>query len=141
MAAGDSRALAGVERKSIGAQQGDAIDALLREPEVEAAAAMAGVSADTLREWLTSPQFRARYRAARQEAVDDAVARLEHLVGSAVETLARNLMCGDPAVEVEAARVVLEGVLTTADRRGTREQASARGPAPADRRSADGRSG
>jgi hypothetical protein len=115
MASGDTRELVGVQRRSVGAQQDDAIAALLRVPEVEAAAVAAGVSTGTLREWLRSPQFRAKYRAARQEGIEDAVARLEHLVGSAVEALARNLVCGDPAVEVEAARVILERVGAAAD--------------------------
>jgi hypothetical protein len=96
-----------VEFKSLGAKQAGAIAALLRAPGVEAAAAMVGMDAAVLREWLEDPKFRARYRAARQAVLEDANVRLQQLAEGAVEALARNLTCGVPEVEVEAARVVL----------------------------------
>ena len=99
--------LAKVETKSETARQEEAITALLRAPGVEAAAAMSGVPAGTLRQWLKDPRFDARYRAARQAAIDDLIARLERLASDAVEALARNLTCGAPEVEVEAAKAIL----------------------------------
>src|SRR3954468_8775361 len=116
-----------VERKSIGAQQRDAIAALLRMPHVEAAAAMAGVDEAALRRWLEEPTFLARYRAARRAAVEDAADRLQQLADGAIEALARNLTCGVPEVEVGAARVILSHVMVRDDR-----------PASEDRREKDG---
>jgi hypothetical protein len=49
-----------------------AIAALLAEPTVEAAAARAGVSAGTLKNWLADPAFRRAYRRARREVVEGA---------------------------------------------------------------------
>jgi hypothetical protein len=64
-----------------------AIAALLAEPTVEAAAAKAGVSTHTLKNWLADPAFRAAYRRARREVVEGAVGRLQAACGLAVETL------------------------------------------------------
>ena len=105
-----------VERKSIGAQQEDAIAALLRMPQVGAAAAMAGVDEAVLRLWLKDPTFLARYRAARRAALEDTADRLQRLADGAVEALARNLTCGVPEVEVEAASVILDHVMARDDR-------------------------
>lgn len=100
-------AMAKVERKSLGAQQQDAIAALLRAPRPDVAAVMAGIDEAVLRKWLEDPRFRARYREARQTFLEDAAAQLDQLAVSAVEALARNLACGVPEVEVESARVIL----------------------------------
>jgi hypothetical protein len=110
------RAIAKVQSKSVGAQKEEAIEALLRAPRLEAAAAMVGVDESLLRKWLDEPRFRARYEAACQAVVDDAVARLQQLAAPAVEALARNLSCGVPAVEIEAAKAVLAHIVTGADR-------------------------
>jgi hypothetical protein len=105
------KALAKVETKSEAARQDEAITALLRAPRVEAAAALAGIPEGTLRQWLKDPRFDARYQAARQATLDDRIARLEQLAGDAVDALARNLTCGVPQVEVEAAKAILNHAL------------------------------
>ena len=125
------RDLVKVERKSVGAQQQDAIAALLQTPQLEAAAAMAGVDEAVLRRWLKEPTFLARYRAARQASVEDAANRLQQLADGAIEALARNLTCGVPEVEVEAARAVLDHVMA----RGARP---ASGDEPGNERHAPG---
>ena len=109
------RALVQAGRESVGAQQADAIAALLLAPRPEIAAAMVGIDGAVLRRWLEDPRFRARYRAARRAALEDVVGRLQQLAAGAVEALARNLTCGVPAVEVEAARMVLAHALPGAD--------------------------
>src|SRR5690349_18421062 len=101
------RSVVKVDQRSLGAQQGDAIEALVRAPRIEAAAAMVGIDESTLRRWLQEPAFKARYREARRAVLEDSIARLEQLTASAVEALARNLTCGVPAVEVEAAKAIL----------------------------------
>jgi hypothetical protein len=85
-----------------------AIAALLAEPTVEAAAARVGVGHSTLLRWLAEPSFRDRYRAARRDVVEAAIGRLQRASTAAVDALARNLSCGMPAVEVGAAKAVLD---------------------------------
>src|SRR5918997_1873267 len=88
-----------------------AIAGLLTEPTIAAAAAKAGVSESTLVRWLQEPTFKAQYRAARREVVEGAIGRLQQAATQAVDTLTRNLTCGVPAVEVGAARTVLDQAL------------------------------
>ena len=90
-------------------QLGDrALAALLSEPTIAQAAAKADVSESTLLRWLKDPAFSAAYRAARRSAVDAAVGRLQQAATEAVDALERNLRCGNPAVEVGAAKAVLD---------------------------------
>ena len=85
-----------------------AIIALLTEPTVEEAAQAVGVSPVTLWRWMQLEDFRAQYRAARRQALENAVAQLQRTAGEAIEALRRNLACGVPSVEVRAAQVILE---------------------------------
>jgi hypothetical protein len=85
-----------------------AISALLSEGTIEAAATKAGLGESTLRRWLAEPAFMTQYRAARRHAVESAIGRLQAVTTKAVDALARNLTCGIPAVEVGAARSVLD---------------------------------
>lgn len=91
--------------------QARAIAALLAAPTVEAAARQAGVGERTLRRWMRREDFREALHAAQEEALAMAVARLGAASGEAVDALCRNLRCGTPAVEVQAARALLEAVL------------------------------
>jgi hypothetical protein len=84
------------------------IAALLTEPTHAAAAAKAGVSEATAQRWLRKPGFVAAYRAARRAVVEAAVGRLQQVAAEAVEVLRRNMGCGNPAVEVRAAALVIE---------------------------------
>ena len=124
------RDLVKVERKSIRAQQEAAIAALLRMPQVGDAAAMAGVDEAVLRLWLKDPTFLARYRAARRAALEDTADQLRRLADGAVQALARNLTCGVPEVEVEAARVVLAHAMTRVDRRASGDGVGTNGHTP-----------
>ena len=85
-----------------------AIAALLAEPTVEAAAKRAGISESTLLRWLQDAAFSAEYRAARRAVVEGAIGRLQQTATQVVDALARNLRCGIPAVEVGAAKAVLD---------------------------------
>ena len=87
------------------------IAALLTEPTQATAAAKAGVSEATAQRWLKKPEFQAAYRAARRAVVESAVGRLQQAAAEAVEVLRRNLVCGNPAVEIRAAALVLEKAL------------------------------
>jgi hypothetical protein len=85
-----------------------ALAALLAEPTIAAAATKAGISESTLLRWLAEPGFKARHRAARRAVVEGAIGRLQQASTQAVDALTRNLTCGIPAVEVGAAKSVLE---------------------------------
>ena len=58
--------------------------------------------------WIAEPSFKARYRDARRQVVELAVANLQQATGDAVETLARTLKCGVPASEIAAAKAVID---------------------------------
>ena len=85
-----------------------AIAALLSEPTIAKAATRAGISESTLLRWLQDPEFKAKHRAARRSIVEGAIGRLQQATTDAVATLQRNLTCGLPAVEVGAARSILD---------------------------------
>ena len=85
-----------------------ALAALLSEPTIAQAATRAGIAETTLLRWMAEPEFKARLRAARRSVVEGAVGRLQQVTTQAVDALARNLTCGIPAVEVGAARAILD---------------------------------
>src|SRR3954469_534955 len=88
-----------------------AIAALLACPTIDAAAQQAGVGESTLRGWLRDPSFQGRYRLARRQVVEQAMASLQRAAGEAVETLRRNLTCGVPASEIAAAKAIVDQAL------------------------------
>ena len=85
-----------------------AIAALLTASTVGAAAQRVGINESTLLRWLKEPEFANEYRAARRLVVESAIGRLQQAATQAVDALARNLTCGIPAVEVGAAKAVLD---------------------------------
>lgn len=86
----------------------DAIGALLSCATIAQAADKVGIGEKTLRRWMQEPAFAARYREARQQVVQHSICALQRATSQAVGALERNLECGSPAVEVQAARVILE---------------------------------
>jgi hypothetical protein len=85
-----------------------ALVALLSEPTIAQAATKARVSESTLLRWLAEPSFKSRYRDARRQAVELAIAGLQQATSAAVEALGRNMRCGAPASEIAAAKAVLD---------------------------------
>lgn len=88
-----------------------AIVALMTCPTIPAAAQQVGICEKTLDSWLKDAAFSTAYRQARRDAVVQAVAVMEKAATSASETLLRNLRCGQPAVEVSAAKAIFDLVL------------------------------
>ena len=80
----------------------------MSEPTIESAAKQADIGESTLRRWLAEPEFKAKYRAARRQVVEAAIGRLQSVATKAVDALERYLSCGIPAVEVGAAKSVLD---------------------------------
>jgi hypothetical protein len=85
-----------------------AVSALLSETSVRKAAEAAGVKERTLYNWLKTSAFADEYRAARREATQQAIARLQQMSGSAVIVLCQLMAHSTPAVKLGAARTVLE---------------------------------
>src|ERR1039458_4776512 len=91
-----------------GRKKEEAIAALLTQRNLEEAAKVAGIGANTLLRWLKVPEFQAPYRQARREAFGQAVARLQQGTSAAATTLLKTLI--DPAtpasVRVRAAEAI-----------------------------------
>lgn len=95
---------------NLSAKQDKAIAALLSEPTIAAAADKLGVNDRQIYRWLEESEFVAAYRAARREAVGQAIARLQQTSSHAV-TVLLSLMADrkTPAtVRLNAASKVLE---------------------------------
>lgn len=94
-------------------KQDQAIIALLQMPTIGEAAKQAGIGEATLWRWLQLPEFQDRYRAAKRQAVAQAIARLQQASSEAVETLQR--VMNDPetsaSARVSAAKIVLDAAL------------------------------
>ncbi len=93
-------------------KQERAIAALLGHPSIEAAAEALGINPATVHRWLQEPAFEAAYRAARRAAVGQAIARLQHISGKAVDALLEVIDTeytpAPAAVRVSAAKAILE---------------------------------
>jgi hypothetical protein len=72
------------------------------------AAEQIGIGESTLRRWLSDPPFKARYRDARRQVVEQVVCRLQSAKSEAVATLTRNLKCSVPASEIAAAKAIID---------------------------------
>lgn len=90
------------------AKQHKAIAALMTANTIADAAAVVGVNERTIYTWLGDPTFSEAYRAARREATQQAIARLQQSSSAAAERLERLLTCGKPAIELGAARSIIE---------------------------------
>lgn len=85
-----------------------AILALLANPTIPKAAKAAGISETTLWRWLQEDDFRAKYKEAQNKVFDGALSSLQGAATDAVDCLRRNLNCKTPAVQVQAARAILD---------------------------------
>lgn len=93
---------------NLSVKQARAIAALLSERTHVAAAEKAGIAEKTLYLWLADPAFQAAYQQARRQAVQHAMAQLQHLTSEAVATLEKLLSSSKPTVQLGAARLILE---------------------------------
>src|SRR5262249_17820314 len=98
----------GNKNDSLTAKQLRTIEALLREPTITAAARAAKGGQRTIFTWLNDPLFASAYRRGRSQIVEKAISELQSASSDAVLALKRNLKCGVPAVEVNAAKTILD---------------------------------
>ena len=92
------------------AKQEQAIVALLEHAAVSKAAEACKVTETTLWRWLQSAEFQARYRAARRQLVEAAIARLQSACTDAVDVLKEVAQdaAAPASARVTAARTILE---------------------------------
>ena len=97
------------------AKREKALAALLVSPTIAAAAKTARVGETTLFRWLQEPAFQEAYRAARLQVLSAATMQLRQASGAAVDTLRRNLTCGNAGAEIRAAATILEMAYKSAE--------------------------
>jgi HEAT repeat protein len=100
--------MTGGHGEKISRKQEAAIQALLTELTVLAAAKKAGLGEKTLRRWLQVPAFSQAYRVARQKQFDDSLANLRAASQDAVETLRKALADPSGPLRVRAASAILD---------------------------------
>ena len=89
-------------------QREQAILALLTHPTIPEAAEACGVGQTTLWRWMQEPDFRDRYRQARRQVLEGAIAE-------AATTLRRLLTADSESVRLGAARAILDQATKGAD--------------------------
>ncbi len=99
-----------------------AIAALLEHPTMAEAARSCGVSERSLWRWLQRDDFQKRYREAQRAVVDSAITKLQAATLRAVETLERNLTCGNFFAENAAAQAILTHSFKAIEMRELQEQ-------------------
>jgi len=99
-----------------------AIAALLEHPTIDEAAKACGVSKRSLLRWLQRDDFQKRYREAQRAVVDSAITKLQAATVRAVETLERNLTCGNFFAENAAAQAILTHSFKAIEMRELQEQ-------------------
>jgi len=96
------------EQDKLSDKQWTAISCLLDGKTLQATADTCGINARTLRRWLHSPDFSEEYTRARRQHLDNVAANLQSAANDAAETLMRLLKCGDPLIELRAAKTILQ---------------------------------
>ena len=84
------------------------IDALLSTSTITEAAKQAGVAEATVYRYLRDETFKNEYRNARRDVVENTIGQLQGATAQAVETLTKNLACGNPSAEIRAAQLIIE---------------------------------
>ena len=92
------------------AKQNRVITALLTSPSITEAAQISGIPERTIFHWLNEAGFKAAYQAAKREAFNQSLARLQQASSGAVTVLASVMI--DPhergSIRVSAAKIILE---------------------------------
>lgn len=94
----------------LSAKQQKAIEALLCEPTIQAAAQAAGVARATIFRWLSDVSFASAYKSARGQLLESMLTALQAASTDAVKTLREvmNDRAAQVSARVSAARTVLE---------------------------------
>jgi methyl coenzyme M reductase gamma subunit len=84
------------------------LSALLNTDSITSAAKHCGITERTIYRYLEDAEFKREYRTARREVYENTIGQIQHATKQAVETLNKNLSCGNPSVEVRAAQIILD---------------------------------
>jgi hypothetical protein len=94
--------------ENLSVKQEKLIAHLLVESTIDAACKKANVAVTTYWRWMRDQNFVDAYRWARNEILENTVARLQTLNAAAVQALERNLNCNNPSIEIRCATVILD---------------------------------
>ena len=97
-----------LEPEILSEKQWNTISCLLACDTLQAAADSAGINVRTLRRWLRTPVFLEEYNRTRRQHLDHVGTHLQSAAADAAATLMRLLKCGDPLIELRAARTILQ---------------------------------
>jgi hypothetical protein len=94
----------------ISRKQEQAIAALLTCSSIADAVQQCGMAESTLYRWLKETAFRAAYREARRQVVQQAIGQLQQATGTAVQTLVTIMQHAEASAsaKVSAAKAILE---------------------------------
>ena len=95
-----------------GRKKEEAIAALLTQRNIEEAAKVVGIGANTLLRWMKLPEFEKAYREARRAAFGQAIARLQQGSSAAATTLLKLLV--EPGTPPSVRARVSESILNHA---------------------------
>ncbi|WP_312200268.1 hypothetical protein [Anaerospora hongkongensis] len=86
------------------------IIALLSSPDIQTAAAEAGISESTAWRWLRDDEFQNQYREAKKQALSVAIGKLQQATSAAVDTLrtVADDVAAPASSRVSAAKSILE---------------------------------
>ena len=84
------------------------LSALLQSNSVAEAAKISGIAERTIYRYLNEKDFQTEVRAARRSVVETSIGQIQGAASEAVETLKKNLHCGNPSAEIRAAQIILE---------------------------------
>jgi len=93
---------------SLSDKQCTAISCLLEGNTMQATAEACEIDVRTLRRWLQTEEFVEEYNDARRQQLDRVTAHLQSAAADAADTLMRLLKCGDPLIELRAAKTILQ---------------------------------
>ena len=96
------------EPEVLSEKQWNTISCLLACDSLQSAADSAGINVRTLRRWLRTPVFLEEYNRTRRQHLDHVGTHLQSAAADAAATLMRLLKCGDPLIELRAARTILK---------------------------------
>jgi len=115
---------------SLSETQHTAITCLLECPSIQEAAERCGVNLQTLQNWLQAPAFAKELNKMRRLHLNQVTTFLQSAANDAAATLIRLLKCGDPLLELRAAKIILqvtkESVATAETQQNAFEQEEAK---------------
>lgn len=88
--------------------QEKALLALLNASSIVEASEQSGLSQETLYRYLKDEDFKAEYRRLQREQFEQSASLIQQKREKAIETLEKNLTCGQPGAEIRAAQIILE---------------------------------